>query len=169
MRARIVTAFFGGPLDAERAAARLLAAGAAAHDVRLYPKIVTRADEVGVRVATRSAEGAAAGALAGGALGAALGAAFAGGALVLPGVGVVFAGAWVAALAGAGLVGAVATAIGAAIGARMPLFEAAYLPDAVRMGGALMTVRCADRDARRLRSELARSGARVTAVRVARA
>jgi hypothetical protein len=167
MRARVVTAFFGGPLDAQRAFERLVAGGVRPADVRLVPKVVTRSDDLGIRATTKASEGAALGAVSGGLAGALAGALGAGGALVVPHVGVVVAGPLVAALAGAGLVGALGTALGGLLGARLPEYETAYLRDAVATGGALLAVHCDAADLERVRDVLAASGGSGMAERTA--
>jgi hypothetical protein len=120
----------------------LLGSGIEADAVRVLPKTVRYLDDIGVRPSNKGPEGAALGAVVGGLTGAITGALAASGAIVLPGLGAVLAGPWVAALAGAGACGALGVLAGALVGARMPEYEATYLEDAVRGGGALVAVRC---------------------------
>ncbi len=62
--------------------------------------------------------------------------------IVVPGLGSVVGGPLVAAFAGAGAAGTLGVLVGAGLGARLPEYEADYLEDAVRTGGALIAVRC---------------------------
>jgi hypothetical protein len=159
-REGIITAFFVARADAQRAVTRLLEGGVPSDAIRVLPKRVDHVDDIGVRAVSKSAEGAAIGALVGGASGALAGGLAAGGSLVVPNLGAVLAGPIVAALAGAGLFGALGVMIGALAGARRPEYEVAYLEDAVHAGGSLVAVRCARDHAARVAELLAGSGAR---------
>jgi hypothetical protein len=142
MRYRVLTAFFPGRAQVAGALARLVECGVPREAISVLPKDVNHLDDIGVRAATKAAEGAAVGAFVGGVVGALGGAFAAAGALVIPGIDAVVAGPLVAALAGAGALGAACTTLGALLGARVPEYEATYLDDAIGMGGALLAVRC---------------------------
>lgn len=159
-RERILTGFFLARADAQRAVARLLDAGVPTEAIRVLPKRVQHADDLGVRAATKAAEGAAIGSVVGGVIGAAAGALAAGGAIVIPHLTAVLAGPLVAALAGAGAAGAIGVFAGALLGARIPEYEIAYLEDAVHAGGALVAVRCAPDRVERIAEILSENGAR---------
>ena len=92
---------------------------------------------------TKAPEGAAAGAASGAAIGGAVGWLLGIGALSLPGVGpLIAAGPIVAALAGAGTVGALAGIAGALVGVGIPEYEAKRYEGRVRKGGILLSVHC---------------------------
>ncbi len=92
---------------------------------------------------TKAPEGATTGASAGMVLGGTLGWLAGIGALAIPGVGpLVAAGPIMAALAGAGLGGAVGGVSGALIGFGIPEFEAKRYEGSVKAGGILMSVHC---------------------------
>jgi len=160
MRHRILTAFFGSRSDADGALSQLARIGVPDHDVSVLPKYVARRDDIGLRTASKASEGAALGALAGGLLGAGLGALLAAGSIIVPGLSLVVAGPIVAALAGAGALGGLGTIVGAVVGATLPEYEARYLGDAIRMGGALVAVRCSPDRTEALEELLEASGAR---------
>ncbi len=144
---RVVTAFFATRAEVAAAVGGLLGGGIEGAAVRVLPKSVHHPDDLGVRPIGRAPEGALLGAIVGGVAGALAGALAAGGSIVIPGLGAVLAGPPVAALAGAGAAGALGMLAGALAGARRAVYEAAYLEDAVRTGGALIAVRCsAERD-----------------------
>jgi hypothetical protein len=160
MHYRVLTAFFAGRAEANGALTQLLDRGVPRAAIRLLPKEVTYLDDIGVKVTSKAAEGAALGAVLGGLVGGTLGALVAGGSVVIPGLNVVLAGTFVAALAGAGAAGGAGTLIGAIVGARLPEYEAAYLDDAVRRGGSLLAVRCLEEGAPSIEQILVASGAR---------
>lgn len=92
---------------------------------------------------TKAPEGATTGASAGMLLGGTLGWLAGLGALAIPGVGpLVAAGPIMAALAGAGLGGAVGGVSGALIGFGIPEFEAKRYEGSVKNGGILMSIHC---------------------------
>lgn len=92
---------------------------------------------------TKAPEGATTGASAGMVLGGAFGWLAGIGALAIPGVGpLVAAGPIMAALAGAGIGGAVGGVSGALIGFGIPEFEAKRYEGSVKDGGILMSVHC---------------------------
>jgi hypothetical protein len=96
---------------------------------------------------TKAPEGAATGAAAGGLTGVALGWLTGIGALTIPGLApLVIAGPIVAALAGAGAIGAVGGIIGALAGMGMPEYEAKRYEGRVREGGVLLSVHCDSED-----------------------
>ena len=159
MAARIVSAFFVRRSDADGARARLLSAGVAREEISAVPKHLARRDDIGLALMTKAPEGAAVGAIVGGLAGAIVGAALAGGSVVVPGVDLVLAGRIVAALAGAGALGAVGLLAGALFGAARPEVEAKYLRDALEGAGALIAVRCHPERLDRIEELLASSGA----------
>ncbi len=156
----VVTGFFAARAEVSAAVAGLLGDGIAAEAIRLLPKSVHHPDDLGVRPIGRAPEGAALGALVGGLAGALAGAVAAGGAIVIPGLGAVLAGPPVAALAGAGAVGALGMIAGGLVGVCRPRYEAAFLEDAVHTGGALIAVRCSAEIAPAVEAILAAAGAR---------
>jgi hypothetical protein len=102
-------------------------------------------------------------------LGGAAGALGDAGAVVVPSLDAFFAGPAVAALAGAGAAAVIGLAVGVVHGACVPAYEAAYLDDAVRRGGALLAVRVGAAGAPRVVEILAANGAaRVARRRAAR-
>lgn len=142
MRHKIVTAFFPRRSELASALARLIERGTPLDAISVLPKTVNHLDDIGLRAANRAAEGAAIGALIAASCGALLG--FAGaGSIVIPQASAVLAGPLVAALAGAGAAGTVGAIAGALLGARVPVYVAEYLDDALERGGALLAVRCA--------------------------
>ena len=155
----VLTAFFTARAEVSTAVASLLGSGIDVGAIRVLPKSVHHLDDLGVRPTTRAPEGAALGALAGGLAGAIAGTVAAGGAIVVPILGAVLAGPMVAALAGAGAGGALGMIAGALVGARFPGYEAAFLENAVRTGGALVAVRCAGQHAGRIAELLRACGA----------
>jgi hypothetical protein len=157
---RVLTAFFPGRAEAAGAFGRLIQSGVPRDAISVLPKSVHHLDDIGVKAASKASEGAALGAIVGGLSGALLGVLAAAGSLVVPGAGAVVAGPIVAALAGAGAGGALGVIAGAALGARLPEYEAAYLEDAVRMGGALLAVRCSADHAPGVAEILTSSGGR---------
>jgi hypothetical protein len=161
MKTRILTAFFPGRAQAEGALGQLLELGVAPDEISFLPKHVGHAADLGIYVASKASEGIAAGAVAGGLTGGLLGAIVAAGSLVIPELGSVVAGPVVAAMAGAGALGAIGVVIGGLWGARVPEFEARLLEDAVGMGGALLAVRCSAATASRIERILEASGARL--------
>ena len=137
-----------------RAVDALKAAGFASDDISaLLPEIETTrtfAHEKHTKAPEGAATGATAGVVAGGALGWLLGI----GAITIPGLGAFLAaGPIMAALAGAGVGGAVGTLTGALIGMGIPEYEAKRYEAFLRAGGALLSVHCCDGEAaRRARS-----------------
>ena len=159
-REQVLLAYFAGRGDAAGALARLIGEGISHDAIRMLPKRVRHLDDLGVRPASRLPEGAALGALLGCGLGAVAGAFAAAGSLVFPELGVVLAGPLVSALAGAGAAGFLGVTVGALVGARMPAYEAAYLGNAVLLGGALLAVRCPAERLAGVEEILTASGAR---------
>jgi hypothetical protein len=117
---RVLTAFFPGRAEALGALSRLVALGVATEDISMIPKQPSHLDDIGLTIRSKASEGAALGAVMGGIVGGTLAALAAGGALIVPGLDAFFAGPLVAALAGAGALGAAGTLLGAALGARLP-------------------------------------------------
>jgi hypothetical protein len=96
---------------------------------------------------TKAPEGVTTGALAGGLTGGVLGWLTGIGALTIPGIGpFIAAGPIVAALAGAGAVGAVGGLIGALVGMGIPEYEAKRYEGRIREGGILLSVHCDNSD-----------------------
>jgi len=94
---------------------------------------------------TKAPEGTASGTLAGVAVGGAIGWLVGTGAMVVPGLGaLIAAGPIAAALAGAGIVGAVGALTGCLIGLGIPEDEAVHYEQHVREGGILLSVLCQD-------------------------
>ena len=111
--------------------------------------------------ATKAPEGAAAGAGSGAVIGGTLGWLAGIGAFAVPGIGpLIAAGPIVAALAGAGAVGAIAGIAGALIGLGIPEYEAKRYEGRVRKGGILMSIHADNQDwARKAKMVLERTGA----------
>jgi len=92
---------------------------------------------------TKAPEGSTTGVVAGGITGGVLGWLTGIGALFIPGLGpLIAAGPIVAALAGAGAVGALGGIIGALVGMGIPEYEARRYEGRIREGGVLMSVHC---------------------------
>jgi hypothetical protein len=163
-RERILVAFFSRREAAVAAYGELVRSGVPEDAIRVLLRRVRHADDLGVRSASRAAAGAALGAALGVLLGGVAGALAAAGAVVVPRLDAFFAGPSVAALAGAGAAAVIGLAAGAVVGACVPAYEAVYLDDAARLGGALLAVHVGAEGAARVGEILAASGA----VRVAR-
>jgi hypothetical protein len=146
-------------VDAADALARIEQQGVPEGAVSVIPKHVNQARELGLRAATKAPEGAVLGGVGGAVLGGALASLLAAGAIVVPRLGAVLAGRVVAALAGAFVFGVIGALFGALAGARRPEFEATLLRDAVALGGALVSVRCAEHVAPGVAATLEGSGA----------
>jgi len=144
MKKDILAAFFLGRVQADGALVELARLGVRPSDISVVPERGAYAGDLGIRSQSKASEGAALGAVVGGALGALGGAIAAAGALVVPATGSVLAGPLVAALSGAGALGAVGVVVGALFGARFPELEAHVVDDAEAMGGALVAVRVAE-------------------------
>jgi hypothetical protein len=161
MNYRTLTAFFPGRTEAAGALGRLLALGVAAEDISLVPKYLSRLDDIELTVQSKASEGAALGAVIGGLLGGAVAAITAGGALIIPRIDAFLAGPLVACLAGAGAAGAAGTLLGAALGARLPEYEARSPEETHGAGGgALLSVRCLPDVSRSVEEVLSESGGR---------
>lgn len=92
---------------------------------------------------TKAPEGATAGGMAGGIAGGVMGWLTGVGMLAIPGLGpLIAAGPIVAALAGAGAVGALGGAIGGLVGLGIPEYEAKRYEGRIREGGVLLSVHC---------------------------
>jgi hypothetical protein len=157
---RVLSAFFYRRGDAEDALRQLAAMGVSSECISLVPGHAGRRDDLVVLARTKAADGAVLGVVTGGAIGATLGALGAGGSLIAPVLGVVVAGPLVGALTVAAMLGLAGMSMGALIGALTPDYEARYVADAVRVGGALMAVRCFDGDGAVVQRALEQSGAR---------
>ena len=110
---------------------------------------------------SKATEGATTGATTGALLGGGLGWLVGIGALAIPGIGpFIAAGPIVAALAGAGAVGALGGLTGAMIGAGIPEYEAKRFEGRIRDGGILMSVHCDSSDwIKKAKDILERTGA----------
>lgn len=96
---------------------------------------------------TKAPEYGLTGCLAGGIAGGALGWVIGAGILAINGLSqFLVAGPWVAALAGAGSLGAVGGLLGALVGSRFPEYEAKRYAGRVREGGVLLSVHCDSRE-----------------------
>lgn len=110
---------------------------------------------------TKAPEGATTGVVAGGLTGGVLGWLTGIGALAIPGLGpLIVAGPIVAALAGAGAVGALGGIVGALVGMGIPEYEAKRYEGRIREGSVLLSVHCDSADWVKLaRKVLAETGA----------
>ena len=126
----------------------------------LFPENVGTKD-FAHKKATKAPEGAATGAASGAVIGGALGWLVGIGALAIPGLGpFIAAGPIVAALAGAGAVGAAAGIAGALIGLGIPEYEAKRYEGRIKKGGILLSVHCDDSEwTKRAKEILERTGA----------
>jgi hypothetical protein len=156
---RSVIAFFTTRGEVASALTGLRETGIDRGAVRVLPERFDRPDGLGVQPIGSAPEGAALGALVGGLAGALAGVLAAGGSLVIPRLGAVLAGPLVAALTGAGAMGALGMLAGALAGARRPRFLVAYLGNAAHTSGALVAVRCAADQVSRVERALAEAGA----------
>lgn len=159
MKKLILTAFFPGRAQADTALAELNTLGVRPDQISVIPKQVAHAEDLGIHATHKAAEGAALGALTGGLLGALTGAMAGAGAIVVPSAGSILAGPIVAALSGAGALGALGLTLGALLGSRVPKFEARLLEDAVHMGGSLIAIRVPPTLAERIERTLESQGA----------
>jgi hypothetical protein len=145
----------------ESAVAELQAQGFRATDISiLVPQNLGSKDLVHER-ATKAPEGATAGAGSGAVIGGTLAWLASVGALAIPGVGpLIAAGPIVAALAGAGAVGALGGITGALIGWGIPEYEAKRYEGRVRKGGILLSVHADDGEwVKKSKAILQRTGA----------
>lgn len=110
---------------------------------------------------TKAPEGAVTGGFAGGLAGGVLGWLTGIGALTIPGLGpLIVAGPIVAALAGAGAVGALGGIVGALAGIGIPEYEARRYEGRIREGGVLLSVHCDNREwVKRAKTILGETGA----------
>jgi hypothetical protein len=129
----------------EEAVDHLRASGFRSTDISvLFPENVGTKD-FGHEKNTKAPEGATTGTVAGGITGGVLGWLTGIGLLAIPGLGpMIAAGPIVAALAGAGAVGALGGAIGAMVGMGIPEYEAKRFEGRIRDGGILLSVHCDD-------------------------
>lgn len=159
---RLVTATFRDPEHAKRAyESTTKREGYTDDDVSVMMSDETRDrhfaadDRVEIEKGNKAAEGAGVGAATGGTLGGIAGALLAaGGAVVLPGLGLAIAGPLAAALAGAGAGGATGSLVGALIGAGIPEERAKRYKSDIEEGGVVMGVYPRnDEDARHFQDE----------------
>lgn len=158
------TATFGifhSRVSVDSAVESLRRAGFSMSDVSVLMSDKTSTQEFAHEKHTKAPEGAATGASTGAVLGGALGWAVGIGALAIPGVGpLVAAGPIMAALAGAGIGGTVGGLSGAIIGFGIPEYEAKRYEGAVKDGGTLLSVHCANGDmVKKAKEILKQSGA----------
>lgn len=145
----------------EAAVAELQTEGFRATDISiLVPQNIGSKDLAHER-ATKAPEGAATGAGSGAVIGGTLGWLASIGALAVPGIGpLIAAGPIVAALAGAGAVGAIGGITGALIGLGIPEYEAKRYEGRVRKGGVLLSVHADDAEwVKKSKAVLERTGA----------
>lgn len=144
---KTVVGSFDSFAEASDVAQELRQAGFLETDVNIVANNARRidtsdTDSATTRDASSAASGAATGAVAGGALGGAAGLAVSLMGLAIPGVGpILAAGPIAAALAGAGAGAVAGGLIGGLTELGVPESEAEYYAEAVRRGGALVTVR----------------------------
>lgn len=145
---------------AERAVSRLKDVGLKNTDVSVLFNS-SENNKVGMQNSTKAPEGAATGTLSGATIGGVLGWLAGIGALAIPGAGpFIAAGPIMAALAGAGVGGALSGVTGSLIGFGIPEYEAKRYEDRIKAGGVLVVVNVYnDKDAERARSILTESGA----------
>ena len=119
------------------------------------------APTVEIEKATKAVEGLGAGSAIGGTIGAIVGAIVAAGTTVaVPGLGLVVAGPFAAALAGLGAGSATGGLVGTLVGAGMPEYHAKYYEERVKQGGIVVGVDArSEEEADVLEDELKKSGA----------
>ena len=143
---KTVVGSFDSYAEASKVARELRNAGFAEADVNVVASDTRRIDTTGTTPVSDAVDdatsGAATGAVAGGALGGAAGLAVSLMGLAIPGVGpILAAGPIAAALAGAGAGAVAGGLIGGLTDLGVPEEDAEYYAEAVRRGGALVTVR----------------------------
>jgi hypothetical protein len=140
------TAVFGiypGPMAAELAVDRIIAAGFSNNDISILMPDQQSTREFAHEKNTKAPEGTTTGVTAGGVVGGALGLLAGIGALAIPGLGpFIAAGPIMATLAGVGVGGAVGGLLGALVGMGIPEYEAKRYEGRVKNGGVLLSVHC---------------------------
>lgn len=160
----LLTGMFSDRDQAERGYQALTSRGYDAKDIDLVMSDDTRKKHFSSGEPTELGNKAAKGAGVGGAIGGTVGAiaaavAAVGTSLVVPGLGLVFAGPLAAALAGAGAGGAAGGLLGALIGAGIPEERVKHYEQGIKDGGILMGVRPrSDEDAAHFQDEWTTAG-----------
>ena len=163
----IISGTYSDPESADKAYTDLRQRGYTDEDIHVLMSEDTReryynrdADAVKIEEGSKAMEGAGTGAAVGGSLGGIIGAiAGVGGAVLIPGIGVV-AGPLAGALAGAGAGGAAGSLVGALIGAGIPEEHAELYKRDINEGGIVMGVHPRDEDRDYVRSRYDEYGAR---------
>ena len=163
----IISGTYADSASADRAYTDLRERGYSDEDIHVLMSEDTRkryydrdADAVKIEEGSKAMEGAGAGAAVGGSLGGIIGAvAGIGGAVLIPGLGVV-AGPLAGALAGAGAGGAAGSLVGALVGAGIPEEHAELYKRDIDEGGIVMGVHPRDEDRDYVRERYNEYGAR---------
>ena len=154
-----VVGLFQDQPSAEAAIQRLKAAGFTEGQIGVAIRDQEQQRALTEDTGTQAADGAAKGAVGGGVVGGVVGLLAGVGALVIPGIGPIVAGGWLAStLAGAGIGAAAGGLIGALVGMGVPEEDARHFERGFREGGILVTVQAGDR-AEEAREALSLGGA----------
>jgi len=154
-----VVGLFQDQPSAEAAIQRLKAAGFTEDQIGVAVRDREQQRALTDDTGTQAADGAAKGAVGGGVVGGVVGLLAGVGALVIPGVGPIIAGGWLAStLAGAGIGAAAGGLIGALVGMGVPEEDARHFERGFQEGGILVTVQAGDR-AEEAREALSLGGA----------
>ncbi len=141
-----VVGLFQDQPSAESAIQRLKAAGFTEDEIGVAVRDQEQQRALTEDTGMQAADGAAKGAVGGGVVGGVVGLLAGVGALVIPGVGPIVAGGWLAAtLAGAGIGAAAGGLIGALVGMGVPEEDAKHFERGFREGGILVTVQAGSR------------------------
>ncbi len=156
-----VVGIYPTPDSADRAVAHLRDLGFRSTDISILVPDNPGTKDLAHAKATKAPEGVTAGATSGAVVGGTLGWLAGIGALAIPGIGpLIAAGPIVAALAGAGAVGALGGLTGALVGLGIPEYEAKRYEGRVRKGSILLSVHADDGEwAKRARQVLDQTGA----------
>jgi uncharacterized protein (TIGR02271 family) len=143
-----VVGLFDHQTEAEAAINALKAAGYPERDIGVAMRDRASQGELAEGTGTQAAEGAASGAVGGGVVGGVIGLLGGLGALVIPGLGPIFAAGWLGStLAGAGIGAAAGGIIGGLVGLGVPEDEARHFEQGVKEGRVLVTVKAEGRAA----------------------
>ena len=154
-----VVGLFQDQPSAEAAIQRLKAAGFSESQIGVAVRDREQQQALTEDTGAQAAEGAAKGAVGGGVVGGVVGLLAGVGALVIPGVGPIVAGGWLAStLAGAGIGAAAGGLIGALVGMGVPEEDARHFERGFKEGGILVTVQAGNR-AEEAREALSLGGA----------
>ena len=141
-----VVGLFRDRHDAERAIGALKDAGFTEDQIGVALRDRGEQKDLMDRTDTKAAEGATTGAVGGGVVGGTLGLLGGLGALVIPGLGPIFAAGWLGStLAGAGIGAAAGGLIGGLVGMDIPEEDARHFETGFKSGGTLVTVRAGAR------------------------